>query len=59
MNRTGLVIALAIAVVVGVMFGVCPQLDLDIAALFYDPATHTFCGCEEDWVEHARDAATC
>jgi lipid A 4'-phosphatase len=42
MNRTGLIVALTIAVVVGVLFGVYPQLDLDIAALFYNPATHAF-----------------
>jgi lipid A 4'-phosphatase len=39
MNQTGLLIALAIAVVAGLAFGLYPQLDLDLAALFYDPAT--------------------
>ena len=34
MNRTGLIIALAIAVVVGVVFGLYPQLDLMISAPF-------------------------
>jgi lipid A 4'-phosphatase len=58
MNRTGLIIALAIAVVVGGVSAVYPQLDLDISALFYDPATHKFAGWEKDWVEHARGAAT-
>jgi membrane-associated PAP2 superfamily phosphatase len=37
MNRAGLSIALAVAVVVGLLFGLYPQLDLRIAALFYDP----------------------
>jgi membrane-associated PAP2 superfamily phosphatase len=37
MNRTGLAIALAIAVVVGLLFGLYPELDLRLAALFYDP----------------------
>src|ERR1035437_10011262 len=36
MNRTGLIIALAIAAVVGVVFGLYPQLDLMIAAPFHD-----------------------
>jgi membrane-associated PAP2 superfamily phosphatase len=35
MNRTGLIIALAIAVVVGLIFGFFPQLDLAISAPFY------------------------
>ena len=58
MNRTGLIIALAIAVVVGVVFAVFPQLDVEIAARFYDPATHTFTAWSSDRVEQARDAAT-
>lgn len=35
MNRTGLIIALAIAAVVGVVFGIFPQLDLMISAPFH------------------------
>ncbi len=34
MNRTGLLIALGVAAVVGLIFGIFPQLDLRIAALF-------------------------
>jgi lipid A 4'-phosphatase len=37
MNRTGLSIALAVAVAVGLLFAVYPKLDLQISALFYDP----------------------
>jgi membrane-associated PAP2 superfamily phosphatase len=37
MNRTGLSIALAVAAVAGLLFGLYPELDLRIAALFYDP----------------------
>ena len=38
MNRTGLTIALAIAVAVGVMFAVCAATRRrSLAALFYDP----------------------
>ncbi len=34
MNRTGLYIALALAVIVGAIFGIFPELDLKIASLF-------------------------
>jgi membrane-associated PAP2 superfamily phosphatase len=36
MNRTGLLIALAIAVVVGVPFAIDPGLDLALSGIFYD-----------------------
>ena len=42
MNRTGLFIALGLALVVGLLFGLHPELDLKLAALFYDPATKSF-----------------
>jgi lipid A 4'-phosphatase len=42
MNRTGLFIALGSAVVVGLLFGIYPELDLKLAALFYDPALKIF-----------------
>ncbi len=42
MNRTGLAITLAVAVMVGVLFAVYPQFDLDLAGLFFDPAKHVF-----------------
>jgi lipid A 4'-phosphatase len=38
MNRTGLLIALAIAVVVGIVFALWPGLDLALSSLFYDAA---------------------
>ena len=43
---------------VGVVFGVYPQLDLDIAALFFDPATRTFEMGGQAWMLYARDAAS-
>jgi membrane-associated PAP2 superfamily phosphatase len=58
MNRTGLVVALAVAALIGGIFAVYPQLDVQFAALFYDPATHMFLTWNSNWVEHARDAAT-
>src|SRR6516162_139176 len=36
MNRTGLTVALGIAAVVGVLFGLYPQLDLRISQPFYE-----------------------
>ena len=45
MNRTGLLIALAIAVVAGLAFGLYPEIDLRIAGYFYgfeDPAHNKF-----------------
>jgi lipid A 4'-phosphatase len=42
MNRTGLFIALGLALVVGLVFGIYPELDLRLAALFYDAATKSF-----------------
>jgi len=42
MNRTGLFIALSLALVIGLLFGLYPELDLKLAALFYDPQTRSF-----------------
>jgi membrane-associated PAP2 superfamily phosphatase len=42
LSRTGLLLALAIAAVVGLAFGLRPDLDLAISALFYDPASKRF-----------------
>src|SRR5882672_9617855 len=42
MNRTGLLIALAVAVVVGLLFGLWPELDLKLAAPFFDPERDGF-----------------
>jgi|RhiMethySRZTD1v2_1073278.scaffolds.fasta_scaffold789777_2 lipid A 4'-phosphatase len=39
MNRTGLLIALGIAAVTGIVFAIWPQLDLAISGLFYDTVT--------------------
>ena len=42
MNRTSLLIALSVAVVTGLVFGLWPQLDLAISALFFDPVKKDF-----------------
>jgi lipid A 4'-phosphatase len=57
MNRTGLGIALTVAIVVGVLFGVDPRLDLEISAPFYDPHQNLFAVNVQPWVMHSRDAA--
>jgi lipid A 4'-phosphatase len=57
MNRTGLIIALSIAFAVGVIWAVDPQLDLDIAGAFFDPARHLFDVNAQIWVQHTREAA--
>jgi lipid A 4'-phosphatase len=57
MNRTGLFIALSLALVVGIVFGIYPELDLKLAALFYDPHTHLF-PLKLNWLAAvARDSA--
>ncbi len=57
MNRTGLFIALSLALVVGVVFGIYPELDLKLAALFFDPQTRSFPLKASAWAAFARDAA--
>jgi lipid A 4'-phosphatase len=42
MNRTGLLIALAIAATVGLLFGLYPKLDLDLAGLSFNPDRQGF-----------------
>ena len=57
MNRTGLFVALSLALVVGLLFGIYPELDLKLAALFYDPATRSFPLKLNAWAALARDGA--
>lgn len=57
MNRTGLFIALSLALIIGVLFGIFPELDLKLAALFYDPATRSFPLKQNGLAAFARDAA--
>ncbi|MBR0695317.1 phosphatase PAP2 family protein [Bradyrhizobium lablabi] len=57
MNRTGLVIALGLALVIGLLFGVYPELDLKLAALFYDAAHKVFPLKLNAVAAVARDAA--
>lgn len=57
MNRTGLAIALTVAVVVGVLFGIYSRLDIDISAYFYNRQINLFYANVQPWVMHSRDAA--
>ncbi len=57
MNRTGLAIALVVAVVMGVLFGAYPRFDLRISAFFFDPHSHLFKVSDQPWVILARNAA--
>jgi membrane-associated PAP2 superfamily phosphatase len=57
MNRTGLCIALALALVVGVLFGIYPELDLKLSSLFYDATTRSFPLRLNVLAEIARDGA--
>ena len=57
MNRTGLLIALGLALIIGLLFGIFPELDLKLAALFYDSATTSF-PLKQSWLAAiARDGA--
>jgi len=57
MNRTGLFIALILAVVVGVVFGIYPDLDIRISGMFYDATTRIFPMSKRAGAEFARTAA--
>ena len=57
MNRTGLFIALGLALAVGLVFGIFPELDLKLASLFYDATTKSFPLKLNTLAAVARDAA--
>ena len=57
MNRTGLFIALALSLIIGLLFGIFPELDLKLAALFFDAASKSFPLKLNALAAFARDAA--
>jgi lipid A 4'-phosphatase len=57
MNRTGLFVALSLALVIGLVFGIFPELDLKLASLFYDPQTRSFPLKLDSYAGWARDGA--
>jgi len=58
MNQTGLLIALAVAIVVGLLFGLWPELDLKLAAPFFDPERDGFWRAYDPTYWRWRDAVT-
>jgi membrane-associated PAP2 superfamily phosphatase len=42
MNRTGLIVALAVAAVVGLLFGIYPDLDIRVTGLLFNPKFYTY-----------------
>jgi membrane-associated PAP2 superfamily phosphatase len=57
LSRTGLLIVFAIAVAVGLVFGLRPDLDLAISAAFYDPVSKQFPLDKADSVQALRHGA--
>jgi lipid A 4'-phosphatase len=55
MNRTGLLIALALAAAVGLLFGVYPGLDLALERPFFDPAAGGFWASVDPLLNGLRD----
>src|ERR1017187_3719103 len=50
-NRIGLLIALGIALVAGIILGVFPQIDLAVSSYFYDPDSRGFfLGSSINWL---------
>src|SRR5438270_11958229 len=58
MNRIGVAIALVIAGTVGFVFAIWPELDLKLAALFFDAARGGFWRSYDAFYLRARDAST-
>jgi lipid A 4'-phosphatase len=57
MNRTGLVIALGVAATAGLIFGARPDLDLELAGLFFDPERGGFWRSYDPVYLRARDVS--
>ncbi len=57
MNRTGLIVALSLALVIGLLFGIYPELDLKLTAWFYDAPNHSFPLKSNILAEIARNGA--
>src|SRR5947209_13596163 len=55
MNRTGLALAISLAVAVGLMFGIWPELDLKVSARFFDPAHGGFWRSYDPSYLHIRE----
>ena len=58
MSWVGLVVALALAAAVGLVFGIWPQIDLELAGLFFDAARGGFWRSYDPLYLLARDAGS-
>jgi membrane-associated PAP2 superfamily phosphatase len=58
MNRTGLVIALAVASTAGIVFAIWPQIDLELAAPFFDAEKRQFSRALDPTYWRLRDAVS-
>jgi len=56
-NRTGLIVALAVAALTGLVFGLFPQLDIALSEPFFDPVKKKFALRFLPWLGFLRDAA--
>ena len=58
MSRRAVIVALMIAAAVGILFGLYPRLDLEIANLFYDPAGKNFPLRANSALRYLREASS-
>jgi membrane-associated PAP2 superfamily phosphatase len=58
MSRRGLIVALVFAAAIGLVFGLFPSLDIEIANLFYDPAAKDFPLRTNSVLRYLREAAS-
>jgi len=59
MNRTGLFVALGVALVAGLLFAIFPQLDVTLAHLFYNTGSRTFALSPLGPAQYLRRATMC
>jgi lipid A 4'-phosphatase len=57
MNRNSLFFVLAIAVAVGVVFGIYGNFDINLSSQFFDWQSMLFTAGGQPWEQHSRDAA--
>ena len=57
MNRNALFLVLAIAVAVGVVFGIYGNFDINLSSQFFDWQSMLFTTGGQPWEQHSRDAA--
>ena len=55
MNRTGLLIAIGVGIVAGLILGLYPDIDLALSRRFFDPAAKAFLLARDDTALVVRD----